>query len=128
MPSKPSRPCRHPGCPQLTNDKSGYCDSHLKQERRRLDSQRGTSTQRGYDARWRRYRAAYLAEHPLCAQCERDGKLTPATVVDHIVPHRGDYSLFWDPGNHQPLCKPCHDRKTAAEDGAFGNERGGEGG
>jgi 5-methylcytosine-specific restriction protein A len=38
-----------------------------------------------------------------------------AEVVDHIRPHRGDWALFIDPGNHQSLCKSCHDRKTAAE-------------
>ena len=41
--------------------------------------------------------------------CERRGVLTPATVVDHIIPHRGDMTLFWDSANWQPLCKSCHD-------------------
>jgi len=31
-------------------------------------------------------------------------------VADHITPHRGDEFLFWDAGNLQCLCKPCHDR------------------
>jgi 5-methylcytosine-specific restriction protein A len=39
----------------------------------------------------------------------------PATVVDHIVPHRGDPVLFWDEANWQGLCKLCHDAKTARE-------------
>ena len=42
------------------------------------------------------------------------GVVTPAAVVDHVLPHRGDWSLFWDESNWQPLCKPCHDAKTAA--------------
>ncbi|WP_304879789.1 HNH endonuclease [uncultured Parasutterella sp.] len=29
--------------------------------------------------------------------------------------------MFWDESNWQALCKRCHDRKTAAEDGGFGN-------
>ena len=41
---------------------------------------------------------------------------TKATVVDYIVPHRGDQKLFWDKSNWQPLCKACHDRKTWRED------------
>ena len=53
-----------------------------------------------------------LSRHPLCAECLKNGTLTPATVVDHIVPHRGDHALFWDEQNWQPLCKNCHDRKT----------------
>jgi len=34
---------------------------------------------------------------------------TAASVVDHIVAHRGDQELFWDQSNWQSLCKPCHD-------------------
>jgi hypothetical protein len=40
-------------------------------------------------------------------------------VVDHIVPHSGDHDLFWSAANHQTLCEPCHNRKTATEDGGF---------
>jgi 5-methylcytosine-specific restriction protein A len=29
--------------------------------------------------------------------------------------------LFWNETNWQPLCKECHDRKTATEDGGFGH-------
>jgi 5-methylcytosine-specific restriction protein A len=38
-------------------------------------------------------------------------------VVDHIVPHRGDERLAFDRDNLQGLCKSCHDRKTATENG-----------
>ena len=62
-----------------------------------------------YGSRWRRARAAYLAEHPLCALCEAQGRVVAATVVDHIVPHKGDAALFWDVANWQPLCKRHHD-------------------
>ncbi|HOO52277.1 MAG TPA: HNH endonuclease signature motif containing protein, partial [Alphaproteobacteria bacterium] len=48
----------------------------------------------------------------LCVECERKGHVIPATVVDHIIPHRGDETLFWDESNWQALCKKCHDRKT----------------
>nr|WP_313010818.1 HNH endonuclease [Brucella intermedia] len=34
----------------------------------------------------------------------------PASVVDHIQPHRGNKELFWWRGNWQSLCQPCHDR------------------
>jgi 5-methylcytosine-specific restriction endonuclease McrA len=36
------------------------------------------------------------------------GRVEPSTVVDHKVPHKGDYKLFWDPKNHQALCATCH--------------------
>jgi len=47
--------------------------------------------QRGYDTRWDKARRKYLGDdHPLCVICERLGPVTEATVVDHIVPYRGD--------------------------------------
>ena len=46
----------------------------------------------------------------------KQGVYTKATVVDHIVPHRGDPKLFWDPDNWQTLCKRCHDKKTGEFD------------
>ena len=119
MPSKLPKPCAHPGCPALTAER--YCERHRKQEAQRHDKERGTAAARGYYGRWQRARAAYLAKHPLCAECERQNRLTPATVVDHKTPHRGDMALFWDSENWQALCKPCHDKKTAKEDGGFGN-------
>lgn len=70
---------------------------------------RSNSSRRGYGSRWQRARAAYLAQHPLCVMCERSGRITPADVVDHVVPHRGDQTLFWATGNWQPLCRRCHD-------------------
>ena len=38
-----------------------------------------------------------------------EGRRTPATVVDHVIPHRNDQKLFWDSGNWQGLCKLHHD-------------------
>ena len=83
--------------------------------KRALDRQRPSAARRGYGPRWRRARAAYLDRHPLCVPCEAAGRLVPATVVDHVVPHRGDSDLFWNEENWQGLCKPCHDAKTARE-------------
>jgi 5-methylcytosine-specific restriction protein A len=86
-----------------------------------IDARRGTSTERGYDARWQRARTSYLAEHPLCVLCLAEGKVVAATTVDHIVPHRGDYRLLWSDSNWQALCTRHHSIKTATSDGAFGN-------
>ena len=108
MPKAPKRPCRHPGCPNLC-EKGVYCSQHMVFS---SDRMRGGADARGYNAEWRRARKAFLQKHPLCAECGKAGKLTPATVVDHIIPHRGNKRLFWDEHNWQPLCKDCHDRKT----------------
>ena len=73
-------------------------------------NQAKTSAQRGYGSAWQKARAAFLRGNPLCAFCRREGRLTAASVVDHVIPHKGDMDLFWDSGNWQSLCKPHHDR------------------
>ena len=83
-----------------------------------LDSWRNglSSAERGYDGRWRKAREAFLAKHPICAYCAKNGELTRAAIVDHIIPHRGDKSLFWDSSNWQPLCAKCHDTVKKREE------------
>lgn len=76
-----------------------------------LDARRGSSAARGYGAAWQKARDAYLAKHPMCA-CGCGGR---ATVVDHIVPHRGDMKVFWDSSKWQGLTARCHARKSPAD-------------
>lgn len=120
MPISAPKPCGHPGCGALVRDGTGRCEKHRRAEARAVDERRGTSAQRGYGYKWQQAREGYLRSHPLCVKHEMRGELVPASVVDHIKPHRGDMSLFWLRTNWQSLCKPCHDAKTAREDGAFG--------
>ena len=70
---------------------------------------RESAAKRGYGYKWQKARDAYLKKHPLCVDHERRGYVEPATVVDHIIPHSGDMTLFWDSSNWQSLCKVCHD-------------------
>ena len=82
-----------------------------------------SSTEQGYGYKWQVLRAWWLRHNPLCVKCREKGLVTEATEIDHIVPHKGDKTLFWDRGNLQSLCKKCHSTKTATEDGGFGNRR-----
>jgi 5-methylcytosine-specific restriction protein A len=51
-----------------------------------------------------------------CDVCKGEKKVWPrATVVDHIVPHRGSWDAFHDKSNCQALAVRCHNRKTAGE-------------
>ena len=111
MPYKPRRPCRYPGCPDFCEEGQVFCKGHMEWSSDRL---RGGADARGYNAQWRKARALFLRQHPLCVECRKEGKLTPATVVDHIIPHRGDQRLFWDQSNWQSLCKRHHDKKTGS--------------
>ena len=112
MPYRPKTPCRHPGCPELVEPGRLYCEKHLPLHPEVIRP----AAKRGYNRRWQKARKSYLEAHPLCVQCAKQGKYVRATVVDHIIPHRGDQKLFWDQNNWQPLCKSCHDKKTLTED------------
>lgn len=74
----------------------------------RARGRRGEAWRRWYSTqRWRARRKAQLASEPLCRMCGARGTLTAATVADHVVPHRGDYDLFWN-GELQSLCASHH--------------------
>jgi len=79
-------------------------------------AERASSTSRGYNWRWRNYRVKFLREHPLCIDHQARGMVVAATVVDHIVPHRGNDELFWDASNHQALCAQCHSSAKQREE------------
>lgn len=78
--------------------------------------QRTSARQRGYDTRWDKARKTYLAANPLCVYCREQGQVTQATVVDHIKPHKGDQSLFWDVSNWRALCAPHHNSVKQSEE------------
>ena len=117
MPYKSLKPCAK--CNTLTYER--FCPVHKTEyeqqqleRKRQLEKNRDSAYNRGYDSKWAKARIAYLSKHPVCAMCQKVDRVTVATVVDHIVPHRGDKKLFWDSTNWQPLCKKCHDKKTAS--------------
>ena len=118
MPQIPLHTCAKPGCNNLTRDR--YCELHNQ----RPQDTRANSNERGYTYKWHREAKSYLAKHPWCVECGRNGRHSPATEVDHIIPHKGNQQLFWDRGNWQGLCHRCHSRKTAKEDGGFGSRKG----
>ena len=47
--------------------------------------------------------------------CLKEGKVVPATVADHVVPHHGDVNLFWL-GELQSLCAPHHSSSKRVEE------------
>ena len=107
MPTKAKHPCSYPGCPNLTDGK--YCEKHKQPDR-------PSASKRGYNGKWQRLSKIYLRKHPMCVRCMAERRYVPATVVDHIIPHRGNPVFMWDESNWQALCKRCHDRKTRKED------------
>jgi 5-methylcytosine-specific restriction protein A len=74
---------------------------------------RPTAGQRGYDARWRKRRDAFLLIHPRCVLCPE-----PSTVADHFPRSRKQLIRdgVLDPdadGFLRALCHVCHSRETA---------------
>lgn len=66
--------------------------------------------------RWRKARARFLRNNPLCVYCEREGRTEVADVVDHSTPHKGDMEIFWDESRWQSLCFHHHNSTRQAED------------
>lgn len=102
MPLRPARPCSR--CGQLIRERD--CP-RCTRPRLKADN-RPSAARRGYDRRWRQFRAQYLAAHPNCRRCNR-----PATEVHHRKELRAGGAKY-DPANLEPLCKRCHSRHTAS--------------
>lgn len=107
--------CAFTGCPIKVDKQGHYCSIHQPVSKAR--NIRLGSHYKGYNHKWRRYRARYLRVNPLCNRCGSFGKTSLATVVDHIKPCDNDNDpLFYEPTNHQPLCRDCHAWKTRVID------------
>ena len=102
MPSAPPRIASCCGVKVAHGDRCP-CQRRRDAARKASHDRRRRARDRGYAGRGRKARAAFLALFPKCARCP-----APASVVDHIRPHKGDPILFWDKSNWQPLCAKCH--------------------
>jgi len=109
MPYASLRKCTYPGCNVLV--KSGRCAAHSSKR-----IVRDPAVKRLYNSpQWQSLRAAQLAKEPWCADCLKQGEHVFASEVDHVAPHNGDPSLFFDESNLGSLCKSHHSTKTANE-------------
>jgi 5-methylcytosine-specific restriction protein A len=131
VPISPLARCSTPMCSGFATNrgKCAECDKPREQLRlARFDAGRPSARQRGYDTRWSRFSQQYRRRFRYCGSshpsaprtadsvCRREGKRTPAAVVDHIARLTGpDDPRKFDESNLQSLCDPCHDRKRARE-------------
>lgn len=143
MPNAPKHPCKSPGCGALC-DGEPYCPNHKRQRQRSQDARRGTSTERGYDARHRRLRIACFErdgwrcvdcgwEPDIVTDCRRLGLGDPPVEyvrhelrerlnrgerhlhADHEIPIAVRPDLRLDLDNLKTRCDRCHNRKTMKE-------------
>lgn len=130
MSSAPLRKCSLPTCAALAI-RSGRCQEHATANERL----RGSSSERGYDQEWRRFRARLLrmpcrrcdgnpvATCPLCGgsglrfafckDCLLKAKMVLSAEIHHLRKLR-DGGARLDPDNCVGLCKPHHQKRTAA--------------
>ena len=119
MPTKPKRPCSALGCPKLTHKR--FCNAHAKKESQRYEHyDRDPAKRTRYGWSWRRIRGRQLATHPLCEQCRKIDKITPAREVHHIKPLSKGGSN--DPDNLMSLCTSCHSTITARDGSRWGKK------
>jgi 5-methylcytosine-specific restriction enzyme A len=83
---------------------------HRAERLAEADRRRPSARQRGYTSEWERERAAWLEEHPWCAECG-----APATEVHHSLPHRGNPAIFWNRSKWVSLCRAHHSAATMRE-------------
>lgn len=132
MPTAALKPCTHQPCDALVI--GGACPQH----RTSASRFRGSSTSRGYDARWEKLRNHFIklpceqcGDRPsatcqqcagsglanaFCAECLASGRFQQTKEVDHIIPWLAKPALKMDRRNLQGLCSRHHSIKTRAED------------
>lgn len=104
--------CSGPGCP-LAATNAGHYEAHHLEARRERDERRPSAAARGYDARWRRTRAAMLRARPWCQECGARAQHV------HHVDERGPLGpRGHSPGNLECLCDRCHNAWTARRQNA----------
>ena len=105
MPTRPLGPCKVRTCRGRATER-GYCATHAREHPApRQPDTRPSSTQRGYDVKWRRIRAMFLRKYPSCVRCGAE-----ATDVDHIISLAKGGTNEWV--NLQSYCHSCHSIKT----------------
>ncbi len=76
MPRKPKRPCSFPGCRRLTDGR--YCDEHEQTAERQYNRYlRDQDTYKRYGRAWKKLRARFLVQHPLCELCKGEADSLP---------------------------------------------------
>lgn len=113
MPLRALRQCK--SCTTLTRDASGYCEDHkhLKVEsNRQYDKSRDKKGVTFYNSgQWKKVRQAALTrDNGLCQHCLKDGDITMADMVHHIIEIRVNWLLRLVLSNLVSLCDSCHSK------------------
>jgi hypothetical protein len=111
-----TRLCNVPGCYNTTTGKDAhFCERHAHFGAEQADNPEAAGREKArlgalpkcpyYNTqRWRNLRKEVLDQKPACSRCGSKEELQ----VHHIMPHRGQEELFFNPRNLVVLCKSCH--------------------
>ena len=107
----PKKPCAYHGCP-ATIQEGRYCPKHKTIASREYDKQNRRNHSKHYGWHWRKLRQRYVANHPLCEQCLKDGRYVPVDEVHHIksVDEGGTH----EDDNLISLCQSCHTKTRSS--------------
>ena len=115
MPRTPKQTtCRELGCGNAKVNHSYFCIEHGGARAIQLGEKRKALAAKYGSKQWKQFRQIHLSKYPLCARCQSLGKITPASDVDHIIPHKMNIDK-WMGNRFQSLCRPCHSIKTGLE-------------
>ena len=110
MPKRPPKQCIHFNCTNYAEPGHDYCIDHIKPKGWGESTAPYTS-----DPEYRKFRAWYLRQHPICERCKRE----PSDTLHHKTPVNEGGALM-DPDNAMALCRDCHEivhgRKGGKED------------
>lgn len=125
--------CGHMGCRIKVPMGTRYCDTHAplhltdrsgdqRYNRERKHDEVTNERLKFYRSKAWRVQRKYIMQrdHGLCRYCELVGQVTPAYLVDHIVPNEVAPELQLDETNLVASCKACHNVKTKWEQEFYG--------
>ena len=105
-----ARPCIQ--CGKVTTAGS-YCKEHALARGRARAKQRGTNTERGYTAEYRKNRKEMLDYWPSCVVCGHTGTEDNPLTADHIIPlSKGGTN---DISNLRSLCRYHNSQRGAGK-------------
>ena len=121
MPFKPKKPCKYPGCKNLTENR--FCTEHSRLMMKEYNEHyRNRQTQEIYASdEWTRVREEHMVNYPFCQVCKRYGRLVKATEVHHIIPLADGGSNRHN--NLLSLCHRCHMKLHAERGELFGRRK-----
>lgn len=122
MPSTPRYDlCHELGCKNPSSKLNRFClehggkDKHPYNPKYNKQADRAKSNARYNTKQWEVLRIRQLSRYPLCIGCQSEGRVVPATVVDHLFAwtHLSEQAFYIN--RFQSLCATHHATKTQLE-------------